>query len=241
VEGRAVLFSVAVSRPVSAIRLDLAAVEAALRAVEREFPAINAGLKSHRDPMDDEIVAKMMAGYTYVDAALAAGTDVLAMGSSRWLLELNALVLCGADPRERSLATAHLCATEERFYDDSLGGIRGIVEWYALHKNESVWKRAAGVYVRMLSEPQLFIEGNHRTGALLMSYILAREGNPPFVLTVENAKAYFDPSTLIRKTKRTPFALLYRLPKIKREFAAFLKSQSDERFLLKHPVVGPGS
>jgi hypothetical protein len=49
------------------------------------------------------------------------------------------------------------------------------------------WKRAAGVYVRTLSEPELFIEGNHRSGALVMSYILAREGYPPFVLTAENA------------------------------------------------------
>jgi hypothetical protein len=50
---------------------------------------------------------------------------------------------------------------------------------------------------RGVSEPQLLIEGNHRTGALVLSYILAREGRPPFVLTAENAKAYLDPSTLI--------------------------------------------
>jgi len=43
---------------------------------------------------------------------------------------------------------------------------------------------------------------SHRTGVLVMSYILAREGRPPFVLTVENAKAYFDPSTLIIKTRK---------------------------------------
>jgi hypothetical protein len=29
-----------------------------------------------------------------------------------------------------------------------------------------------------------------------MSYILVRAGKAPFVLTVDNAKAYFDPSTL---------------------------------------------
>ena len=42
-----------------------------------------------------------------------------------------------------------------------------------------------------------------------MSYILARDGHPPFVLTVDNAKAYFDPSTLITKKKKEepdPFA-----------------------------------
>jgi hypothetical protein len=39
------------------------------------------------------------------------------------------------------------------------------MEWYALHDSESVWKRASGVYIRVLSEPQLFLEGNHRSGA----------------------------------------------------------------------------
>jgi hypothetical protein len=34
-----------------------------------------------------------------------------------------------------------------------------------------------------------------------MSYILAREGRPPFVLTAENARAYLDPSTLITETR----------------------------------------
>ena len=49
-----------------------------------------------------------------------------------------------------------------------------------------------------LSRPQLFIEGNHRTGALAMSYVRLRDGHPPFVLTPENAAAYFEISAPIR-------------------------------------------
>ena len=94
------------------------------------------------------------------------------------------------------------------------------------------WRRAAGVYVRILSEPQLYIEGNHRCGALIMSYLLAREGKPPFVLTVDNAKAYFDPSTLINATRKTSFALLFKLPHLAQSFAQFLKEQADYRYLL---------
>jgi hypothetical protein len=75
-----------------------------------------------------------------------------------------------------------------------------VLEWHARHEGESAWSRAAGAYVRTLSKPQLFIEGNHRAGALMMSYILVREGRPPFVLSVENAGAYFDPSAVIRNT-----------------------------------------
>jgi ABC-type phosphate transport system substrate-binding protein len=36
--------------------------------------------------------------------------------------------------------------------------------WFKEYGKESAWKRAAGVYVRILSQPQLYIEGNHRTG-----------------------------------------------------------------------------
>jgi hypothetical protein len=52
-------------------RLDLAAVERSLRRVQRDFLAINKRLKIQRDPMSDEIVARMMAGYAKIDDILA--------------------------------------------------------------------------------------------------------------------------------------------------------------------------
>ena len=91
--------------------------------------------------------------------------------------------------------------------------------------------------MRLLSEPQLFIEGNHRTGALIMSCILIRDGRPPFVLNTANARGYFDPSTLITKTKKTPISMLFRMPKLKREFAAFLRENADDRYLLPRTIT----
>ncbi len=76
------------------------------------------------------------------------------------------------------------------------------------------------------------LEGNHRCGALIVSYLLAREHELPFVLTVDNAKAYFDPSTLIKGTRKTSFALLFKLPHLVRDFAQFLKVRADSRYLL---------
>lgn len=212
-------------------RLNLDAIERSLRDVQRNFPCINKILQNRRDELADEVIANMMAGYRAVDRMIAESIDPFAMGQLRWLLELNACVLCGTEPSERKLASAHLAATEQRFYDNRDGGIRDVVEWYEMHRGESVWKRAAGVYVRVLSEPQLFIEGNHRTGALIMSFILARENKAPFVLTVKNAKAYFDPSTMIAKTKRHAVTSLFKLPKIKSNFAEFLRGQADPSLL----------
>lgn len=213
------------------VRLDLANIEAALRLVQSRFGEINALLQTRRDYLEDCIIERMLCGYVYVDRAIGEGVDFFANGNTHHLLELNAIVLCGTDAAERAASARHLQATEERFYDDSRGGIRDIVEWYAQHRDESPWKRAAGVYVRGLSRPQLFIEGNHRTGALIMSYLLARDGKPPFVLTVNNAKAYFDPSTVITKTRKHSLTMLYRMPKIKSSFADFLKDQASKRFL----------
>jgi hypothetical protein len=92
------------------------------------------------------------------------------------------------------------------------------------------------MYILMLSEPKLFIEGNHRTGALVMSYILARERCPPFVLTTENARAYLDPSTLVTETRKRSLVALFRLPKITRYFAQFLKEQADQKYLIAPPA-----
>ena len=159
--------------------LNLEAIEATLRDLQAQFPEINKLLKSRRDAIDESLIANMLAGYELVDSLVAQHLDLFAMGNLKLFLEMNALVLCGRDEQSRTQAASHLAATEQRFYEQEGGGIRDIVEWYTLHRKESAWSRAAGVYVRMLSEPELFIEGNHRTGALVMSYILARENRPP--------------------------------------------------------------
>jgi hypothetical protein len=211
--------------------LDLGAIEASLRDLQVQFPEINKLLRSRRDAIDDRLIANMVDGYELVDSLVAQRLDLFAMGNLKLFLDINALVLWGRDARTSPQATPHLAATEQRFYEQEGGGIRDIVEWYTLHRKESPWRRAAGVYVRMLSEPELFIEGNHRTGALVMSYILAREGRPPFVLTAANAKAYLDPSTLVTETRKHSLVAVFRLPKIKRYFAKFLKEQADPKYL----------
>jgi hypothetical protein len=60
-----------------------------------------------------------------------------------------------------------------------------------------------------------------------------REGKAPFVLTVANAKAYFDPSTLFKATKKTATTLLTKLPRMKKRFAGFLHAQAHERYIRK--------
>ena len=194
--------------------------------------ALNQHLAAHRDPLDDRVVDNMLAGYAFVDTLVADGVDVFALGRLKHLLELNALVLCGASEARRAAHAAHRAATERRFYDEPDAGIQDVVEWHAGHADEPAWSRAAGVYVRMLSTPQLFIEGNHRTGVLVMSHILMSAGRPPFVLSVANARAYFEASTALRNTHKNGPVALFRLPGIRRRLAALLRDPDDSRYLL---------
>jgi hypothetical protein len=212
-------------------RLNLKAIERSLRGVQQEFPKINEVLQSRRDSMTEEVFQNMMAGYTFVDWAVSDDTDLLDPRYIAGLLELNHIVLCGRDPDKRREHRKHIQATTQRFYEQEEFNIESIVRWYRDHRHESAWKRAAGVYVRILSQPQLYIEGNHRTGALIMSYVLTRDGKAPFVLTVENAKSYFDPSTLIKETQKTPTTLLMKLPRMKKRFARFLEDHGNPQYL----------
>ena len=199
--------------------LDLEAVEASLREVQENLSFINSRLGDPRDPFDRLALENMMLGYALIDRMIERKVDLFSFGQLRAFLELNALVLCGQDDQVRLDSMPHLVATEKHFFDNLDGGIRDVVEWYDLHASESVWIRAAGVYIRMLSEPQLFIEGNHRTGALVMSYILARDGKPPVVLTIPRAKPFFEWSTLFSTKRKTSFLLGWQMPWLMRRFS----------------------
>jgi hypothetical protein len=216
------------------VRLNMPAIEASLKSVQDEFPRINAELDSKRDPLTDEVVANMMAGYDRIDDCLARGINLFRPGKSRQLLEINRVVLCGERVNGRKDANPGQSSnTEQHFYTAPGGGIGALMEWLELHYKDCIWKLAAGMFTRVLSQPQLYIEGNHRTGALLMSYVLAQRGQPPFVLTVENARHFFEPAALIKKRKKHGLDQLLRLPKLTKRFARLLEDQADGDFLLR--------
>ena len=206
-------------------------MEAALRGAQAVFESVQATLGAHRDALDDRIVENMLAGYAYVDEVVAGDVDVLALGNLKHLLELNTLVLCGTSEPRRQAHAGHLAATERRFYEEREAGVQDVVEWYELHADDSPWLRAVGLYIRMLSAPQLFIEGNHRTGALVMSWVLLRDGLPPFVLTAENAADYFRASALARQVPKHGLWASIRAIRLRRHGAALLRQGAYPRFL----------
>jgi hypothetical protein len=63
--------------------LNLEAIESSLRTVQRAFPEINARLQTAREPFSDEVITNLMAGYAFIDAAIADGLNLLALGNLR--------------------------------------------------------------------------------------------------------------------------------------------------------------
>jgi hypothetical protein len=210
-------------------RLNLHAIEADLIKVQRNFSRLNTKLDAERGFFHDKTLINMVAGYAYVDAAIAAHINLFARGHSKDILELNNIVLYGTDPQRRLRYRTSLTFNEKHFYQQ--GGIGELMEAYQSYRHESIWKQAALVYLHMVSQPQLFVEGNHRTGALLMSYLLVRKGKPPFVLTVDNAKSYFNPSTSIGKSKRHSIAMFFRMQKLANHFARLLREHANLDYL----------
>jgi hypothetical protein len=83
----------------------------------------------------------------------------------------------------------------------------------------------------VLSHPQLYQEGNHRTGSLIASGIPLQSGCPPFVLTRQNAIAYFNPSSDIKFTDKRTIRGKLRLPKYRRQFRDFLQQNVSAKFV----------
>jgi len=217
-------------------RLDLERIEASLRAVQRDFSALNERLLMRREPLTDQIIDNLLDGYAYVDQLLEDGVEVFSERGLDHILELNHIVLCGRDERVRMEYGPHLLETRRRFAQ----GIEEVAGWYERKRHKSACRRAAGVYVLLVSQPQLFLEGNHRTGALTASYILAQEGLPPFVLTIKNAVSYFNPSTLIKYRHKEKFLdRQYYLKKYRRAFQAFLEDTLDKRFRRSIKIEDP--
>ncbi len=201
-------------------QLNIDNIVASLLEVQRNFDSINAQLSVRRENLTDQMVQNMVTAYHYLDDLVADKVNLLPGGHDH-MLELNHIVLCGRDPLVRMEFASHIQATEKRFYKQ----LKVIKRWYKSYKDESTYKVAAQIYVAVLSQPQLFIEGNHRTGSLIASYFLLMGGKYPFVLNKENALAYFEPSSQIKLSNKETIKGKFRLPKYRSEFRRFLKDQ----------------
>ncbi|MDB5995975.1 MAG: hypothetical protein JWP42_3111, partial [Pseudomonas sp.] len=122
-------------------RLDLPAIERALREVQGRFAELSRHFTEPRDPLTDEVLVNVLEGYALIDEYVARGVDLFDLQQLNLMLEINATVLCGRDPARRLEYAQHLAATEEHFFNNVEGGIKDLFNWYCAYRSESVWKR----------------------------------------------------------------------------------------------------
>jgi hypothetical protein len=217
---------------VAAARFNLAEISRSLNQLQYQFKQLNKSFNVRRSKLTSEVVANMVEGYRFIDQLLVQGTDIMALGNSSLLLEINAIVLCGCDQQKRENFSLHIKQNEEYFYDNQQGDIGSLMEWKEFHASDNIWKKAAGLYIHIMSQPQLFIEGNHRSAVLIVSFLLGREGLPPFVLTIDNAKALLDQSRQLSELRKHSLRKLILLPRLRSQLATTLKVSLERRHLL---------
>lgn len=177
-------------------------------------------------PQDAETVARnMLSGYAYLDDLSSREQALLDFGHSARLLELNTRVLCGIDSACRAEFQAHLVATERHFYSHTRGNIGEMMDWMAGHRQLPVWEQAAGLYIRVLRQPQLFIEGNHRTGVLMASAVMMENGLPPFVLRVQSTSAFQTLTDAVTSRSRHGWRAWLGLRAERRDLATFFERE----------------
>lgn len=175
----------------------------------------------------------MISGYVLVDRFIEARTDLFSLGNSALILELNNVVLYGPDtPTRHERYHGELQASEKYFYNRKEGDFGDFMEFYQRSLSRDVWSLGALVYLHLQARPQLFIEGNHRTGALLMSYLLLRAGKPPFVLNRRNVIPFFEVASAIGRHHKHSLSMLFRGRRLRRQLESVLKDAADTRHLL---------
>ena len=209
---------------------NITAVRSALEAFQSAFHRINDTLAMKREDVSDAMVQQIVEAYTFLNDLLEKGIDLFTPAGLHSLLEMNHIVLCGSDPNQRMNYYHHITETRTRF----LSRIKPIRSWMEKNKNrKDPHKFATGFYLRALSQPQLFIEGNHRTGNILVNYLLVSRGEPPYVLTPQTAAEYLNISGDIKFTdKDNSIETTFKVPGQKKRFMALLREHADERFLL---------
>jgi hypothetical protein len=223
-------------------RLHLENIAAAFTTVELHWTEIDdeldrRGIGRKDTPFDGIIKTRMMSAYSYLDDLLSEEIPPFSAESIEPMLLLNHRVHYGTDGRLLFEYVKAIEATAEKFYHY----IGPLQHWYEEHRKwgKHPLKLAAEIYVSILGYPQLYIEGNHRTGSLIANWISVYHGFPPFVLSADNAIAYFAPSTEIQNfADKSTWRGQARLPKYRKSFLHFWENHIDDLYLISTDVLG---
>ena len=168
---------------------DLEKINENYRLMIDDFDRINSIVYCKRDAFDSAMAQNMLRAYNHINNHVASNHR-RTMLSWKEVLELNLIVHLGVNEETRREYHKFIQHTEEKFEQH----FPSLMLWYDRHEahEDDPYKIAAGLYVRVLAQPQLFVEGNHRTGSLIANYYLLLKLQEPFVMTPDNAVEFLN-------------------------------------------------
>ncbi|MCG8570359.1 MAG: hypothetical protein MJB14_09490 [Spirochaetes bacterium] len=210
---------------------NLEEIEKSLFSVYKNFDQINSKLSIKREDMTECMVTNIVEAYRFLNQLLRSNIKIFSKAGLYSLLEFNHIVLCGANFKKKYEYHSHIMATRTKYQKN----IVHLFKWYQNEENSlKGYKLASGFYFRQLSQPQLFIEGNHRTGNLLMNYILLSQNKLPFIIDQHTAHNYFELSGAIKfSDKLNMLDKYFKLPGLGKELSKFLKNNSSDKYIFQ--------
>ncbi|MFA5373870.1 MAG: hypothetical protein WC354_06800, partial [Candidatus Omnitrophota bacterium] len=167
----------------------------------------------------------LLEAYRYVNMRLDSVEPLRAED----LLEINLLLTVGGNRFVYPYYRQFISRTRGSF-SRSIGPVW---EWYRRHESSPPVEKAAGLAARMmLSQPNLFEDGNHRSAAVVMALILLKEGNAPFIPNKSNIKALLSITGAIQSLKRDSFVHILPLLIYQGRLGRFLDNNTSEAFLI---------
>lgn len=205
-------------------------IEEALQEFLQSFDAINSKLAIKRDPFTEDLLVNIIEAYRFLNGQLSEGIRLFSPAGLHAMLELNHIILCGTDSRIRLEYHRHVVETRNRYN----AAIARLQKWVLRkHKMLKATELASEFYYRAISQPQLFIEGNHRTENIVVNYILASKGHAPFIITPDNAHDYLQISGMLKFTNSESMRHgLWKAPKWKKHFQKLLVREADKSFIM---------
>ncbi len=219
-------------------RPDLKKIERSYNDVLKNWELIDAELDNRMigrkdTPFDALLMENMLTAWDYIDYLLhKKDIDLISVRGWPHMIEVNNRVHYGENQELRQEYKKAIEATTEKFTT-----LIGPIEKYYrknIRDHASIYKVAAEVFISILGMPQLFVEGNHRSGSVIAGWINLAYKKPPFILTVDNAVAFFAPAQEIKKfNKHSVWRSMTKLPKYKKDFKIFWKQHCDMEFVRK--------
>ena len=214
-------------------QLNLPEIRQSLIHIKTHINTLNQSLSADLPELSTFSLDNMVTGYQLIASYAEEESDLISLGRSADIFEINITVLYGnQEHRDNQEFKSQIKANEKYYFEKTNSGIGDFIDFHDRHHFSTPWQEAAEMYVRLMLQPQLFVEGNHRTGALLISYILLRNKLPPFVLNLDNAKLFFEYSSNISSHRRRSVWMLLNRSQMVKQFAEYLEANSNSEYLL---------